>query len=135
MGAIAHEGDVVPILLLQHDEQVRLEPARVAELYLKYGEDRAERILSDAVEEIALGLSRLSRLGPHGPLTEIAELSTVMAEKASQCGMLDLARVARSVRDAAAQIDLAALGATLARLARVGDRSLAAIWGPCNASL
>lgn len=128
-------GYSLTVLLLQHEETVRLEPSRLAELYLKYGEDRAERLLSEAVEDIALALSRLSRLGPHGSLTEIADIALGLSENATQCGMLDLANVAISVRKAAAQIDLAALGATMARVSRVGDRSLAAIWGPCNAQI
>lgn len=128
-------GSVVAVYLLIHEEQVCVDPGRLADLYMRCGEDRAERKLSSTVEDIALALSRLSRIGPHGSLTEIADLAQGLADDAARCGLIDLVRVAGHVRGAAAQIDLAALGATMARLARVGDRSLAAIWGPCNATL
>lgn len=128
-------GQVVAVYLLTHDEPVRFDPGRVAEMYLEFGEDQAEQMLSAAGEDVAVGLSRLAKLGPHGVLTEIADIAAGLDARAEQCGMVDLARVARDVRGAASQIDIAALGATLARLSRVGDRSLSAIWGPCNASL
>lgn len=132
---MADRGIVVAVFLLTHSEPVRFDPGRVADIYMELGEDRAEQLLSDAVEDVAVALSRLSKLGPHGSLTEIADIAEGLSTRAEHCGMIDLARVAGDVRGAAAQIDLAALGATMARLARVGDRSLAAIWGPANASL
>jgi hypothetical protein len=42
--------------------------------------------------------------------------------------MLKLARVARDVAELAHGRDVAALGAVMARLDRIGDRSIIAVW-------
>jgi len=122
---------VVAVYLLRHEEQqIRLDQRQVAQLYLDCGEEGAERALADAIENIAAILSRLGQIGPHGSLNDIADLASDLVKHARCCGMVDLARVAENVKHAAAQIDLAALGATMARVGRVGDYSLAAIWAP-----
>jgi hypothetical protein len=51
-----------------------------------------------------------------------------MVAIADQIGMASLARVARDVSSCAVRVDAAALGATLARLERIADVSLMAIW-------
>jgi hypothetical protein len=47
---------------------------------------------------------------------------------ADKIGMVTLARVAQDVGLCAGRSDAAALAATLARLTRIGDRSLSAVW-------
>ncbi|MCV6598089.1 MAG: hypothetical protein OIF40_13525 [Mangrovicoccus sp.] len=123
------------VYLLTHEENIRLDQSQLVQLYRDCGEERAEQALADAIENIAVILMRLERLGPHGSLTEIADLATQLASYARCCGMVDLARVSEHVKNAAAQIDLAALGATLARLGRIGDHSMAAIWAPNDATV
>ena len=51
-----------------------------------------------------------------------------IADSASKIGMATLARVARDVDIVMARQDMAAIGATLARLRRVGERSVYAIY-------
>ena len=104
---------------LVHDEGVRLDGARLAALYAELGEAGAEAVICRAMEDLASVLADLQRL---------ADCAGLLARVAGDIGMATLVRVAGDVADCAARGDLTALTAVLARLVRIGDRSLTAVW-------
>ncbi|MEJ6393203.1 hypothetical protein V8J82_08055 [Gymnodinialimonas sp. 2305UL16-5] len=121
-------GDVrAPIMELDIQEPARFNPDRLEELCHRIGEVRAEA-------EVALALHRISELLPtlrtamrDDEEAFLTALDTIVAD-AELIGMATLGRVARSVLDSFATNNLVALAATLARLERVGDRSIHAVW-------
>lgn len=109
-------------------ETVRLDQDRVETLYRQLGESGAENVICRAIEELAVRLAhceRLWRMGNHGELRKSARSLVAIAD---QIGMTTLARVAGDVTHAIDAQDSAALGATLCRLVRIGERSLTAVW-------
>lgn len=112
---------------LHPDEPARFNPDRLEELCHRIGEVRAEA-------EVALALHRISEHLPHlkTMLHEDGAAFTLtidrIASDADLIGMATLARVARNVIDSHASGNLVAVAATLARLERVGDRSIHAVW-------
>lgn len=121
-------GDAVaPIMELDLQEPTRFNPERLEELCHRIGEVRAEA-------EVALALHRLSELLPHirrlmrdDETAFVTALESIVND-AELIGMATLARVARSVLDNFATNNLVSLAATMARLERVGDRSIHAVW-------
>ncbi|OAN69313.1 hypothetical protein A8B78_05585 [Jannaschia sp. EhC01] len=120
--------DLCPsITQLALDEPARFNPECLEELCVKIGEVRAEA-------EVALALHRLSELLPklEAMLRDDGAGFAVAVEQvcrdADLIGMATLARVAHSVLDSYATGNHVALAATLARMDRVGERSIHAVW-------
>ncbi|MEL6519533.1 MAG: hypothetical protein AAFQ66_01120 [Pseudomonadota bacterium] len=110
------------------DETVRLDPDKLGALYFQLGETGAETVVCRAMEELAIRLKELSNLMAGDDFERMAKISRSLVGIAEQIGMTTLARVARDVSLCASRRDGPALAATLARLERIGDRSLTAIW-------
>lgn len=123
------------ICALAPDEIVRLEPDRLLALCRQMGETGAEDVVCRAVEELALRLGKCERLWRAQDLAGLRKCARSLIAIADQIGMTTLARVAQDVTDCADSRDPAALGATLSRLIRIGDRSLTAVWGSQGLSL
>ncbi|MCB2127952.1 MAG: hypothetical protein KDE03_02455 [Rhodobacteraceae bacterium] len=119
---------VVKLAILQHDEGVRLDPDRLAALYAELGETGAEAVIAKAMEELSSRLGEVQRLSDHGKPAELARSARLLCKVADQIGMTSFARVADDVRATADAGDHAGQAATLARLVRIGDRSLNAVW-------
>lgn len=109
-------------------EPARFNPEQLENLCSTMGDVRAET-------EVALALERISHtlagLGPtvEGGHVEYLRLSlSDLIRDAELIGMSTLARVARDVLDCEAGGNEVAFRATLARLTRVGDRSIHAVW-------
>lgn len=113
---------------LYPDEPIGLERSNLESLFLQLGRSGAENVVCRAMEELAVRLSDLPGLYRNGHLEELAKLSRSLIGIAEQIGLTTLARVAGDVAYCAGTGDAAALGATLARLERIGDRSLTAVW-------
>lgn len=110
------------------DETVRLDPDRLAELCRQMGESGAEDVVCRAIEELALRLGQCERLWRAQDGAGLRKCARSLIAIADQVGMTMLARVAQDVTDCTDSQDPAALGATLCRLIRIGDRSLTAVW-------
>jgi hypothetical protein len=110
------------------NEPVRLDPDRLGTLYFKLGESGADNVICRAMEELAVRLNDMPKMKREGDLPRLAKTARSLVGIADQIGMSSLARVAGDVAHCANNNDHAALGATLARLQRIGDRSLSAIW-------
>ena len=119
---------VAEVLDLVQSESVRLDPDRLHGLYLQLGESGAEDVVCRAIEELAVRLSHCERLWREQRRGDLRKSARSLIAIADQIGMTTLARVARDVTEAIDTGDPAAMGATLFRLMRIGERSLTAVW-------
>lgn len=119
----------MPLLaILRHEEGVRLDPDPLVALFSEMGERAAEQVICRAMESLAARLAMVQRHGDDGRPVQLAEEARRMAALAASVGLASVARVAGDVATAAEIRDHAAQAATIARLVRVGERSLSAIW-------
>ncbi|ROT97762.1 hypothetical protein [Histidinibacterium lentulum] len=109
-------------------ETVRFDPAPLLRLYGTRGEAEAEDAVCAVLEAISHRLLRLDRDLSLREIAAIPRLATEIAGLGDGIGLSTLATVARAVARCAEAGDGAALGATLARLGRVADRSISEIW-------
>lgn len=114
--------------VLGHDEVIRIDSDRLTDLYVELGEAAAEDVICRAMEELAVRLSHAERMYREADVELLRKSVRSMAAIADQIGLHLLARVARDVTATIDRADMIALAATLARLLRIGDRSLTAIW-------
>lgn len=116
------------VLKVRLKEKVRVDQDRLGALYAQLGEAAAEDVVCRAMEELALRLSHCSRLHTAGDLPELRKCTRSLIAISDQIGMLVLARVANDVIETIDDKNAPALAATLARLLRIGEQSLTAIW-------
>jgi len=113
---------------LEPTETVRLDNIRLDELYQRLGPISAENVISCAMEELAVRLSRISKAYKAGNLDDVRRIADSLGTIADQVGMPVLGRVAANVADLCLCNDGAALAATMSRLIRLGEKSLMAVW-------
>lgn len=116
------------VLKIRLTETVQVDQDRLGALYAELGEAGAEDVVCRAMEEIALRLSHCSKLHRAGQLVDLRKCARSLVAISDQIGMLVLARVAADVMEAIDGHDVPAIAATLARLLRIGEQSLTAIW-------
>ena len=115
--------------LLNPQEPVRLDAGRLGDLYNQLGETDAEDVVCRALEELAQRLGDAEMLYHAAQFVPLRKSVRSLVGIADQVGMPALARSAVHVVDCVDQGDPVALAATLARLMRVAEQSLAAV---CN---
>ncbi|MDP3339479.1 hypothetical protein [Frigidibacter sp.] len=113
---------------LVHEEGVRLDGDRLVALYAELGEAGAEAVICRAMEDLATALTDLQRLAVARDLAPMPGRARALAQIAGDVGMDSLCRVALDAAECAGRGDVPALAAVLARLVRIGDRSLTAVW-------
>ncbi len=116
------------VLKIRLKENVRVDQDRLGALYAELGEAGAEDVVCRAMEELALRLSHCSRLHGCDDFPGLRKCARSLIAIAEQIGMVVLARVAGDVIEAVDNGDTPAVAATLARLIRIGESSLTAIW-------
>ncbi|WP_299780223.1 hypothetical protein [uncultured Roseobacter sp.] len=116
------------VLKIRLKETVHVDQDRLAALYAELGEAGAEDVVCRAMEELALRLSHCSRLYLASDMTELRKCARSLIAIGDQIGMHVLTRVAGDVIAAIDAADGPAISATLARLIRIGEQSLTAIW-------
>ncbi|MGB1234390.1 MAG: hypothetical protein ACPG5U_01500 [Planktomarina sp.] len=116
------------ISVLTHDETVDLDTEQLGALYAQLGESNADAVVCRALEELANRLSLIERSYYQSDFPALAKAARGLVGIADQVGMKKLSVIAKTVADLSKAGDAPALSATLARLIRMGDRSLAAIW-------
>jgi len=119
---------VATTIRLMFDENVRLDSDRLAELYVQLGEAGAQDVVCRAMEELAVRLARISESYHANMTLDLRKGAKGLIGIAEQIGMQRLADVARDVRSCVDENDPIALAATMARLLRIGDCSLTAVW-------
>lgn len=117
---------------LQHDETVHLDPDKLGALYRDLGPRQTEVVLTRALEEIGQRIEALPEPYQEGRWAELARRARSLIAIADQIGMSKLARVAGDVAICAERCEAPALGACLARLDRIAQNSLAAIYDMAN---
>jgi hypothetical protein len=120
--------DACPIITkIAPNEPTRFNPECLEDLCHEMGEVRAEAEVAMALHRISETLPNLDALLQSDAQRFLARTDQVAID-AERIGMATLARVARNVVDAYASDNPTALAATLARLNRVGERSIHAVW-------
>ncbi|MEO0357207.1 MAG: hypothetical protein AAF386_02715 [Pseudomonadota bacterium] len=116
------------IAVITFDEGVQLDSDQLGALYSHLGSEEADVVVCRALEELANRLSLIERSYYQSDFTGLAKATRGLVGIADQVGMKKLANVAQDVVVLAQDSDSPALAAALARLVRLGDRSLTAIW-------
>jgi hypothetical protein len=109
------------------EEPARFNPECLEELCLKIGEVRAEAEVALALHRISDLMPKLTRLLGNDPQGFVRAIEG-LCKDAELIGMATLARVARDVVETYHSGNSVALSATVARLDRVGERSIHAVW-------
>lgn len=113
---------------LRMDEPVRLDPDRLVILYAELGQLAAERLIAAAMEDIAVQMVAVQLAAQERRADVVMRGAAEMADLSLQVGMVLLAKVARDLEACAARRDRVSQAAVLARLLRIGERSLTAVW-------
>lgn len=116
------------ISALAISEAVRVDSRRVAEIVAELGETSAQHVIGLALEQLAAALTSVEGALNDNDLAQAAAHAERMSRLAWQIGLLSLAGVAMDLGSTAERGDVPALAAIRARLLRVGNRSLTAIW-------
>ena len=109
-------------------ELIFMDAAHLTELARDKGALRAEYIANTALEEIAERLTMAEAAWVVGEFSRLQKIARSLVGMSEQMGMETLARIAAMAADAATGHDDVALAALVARLMRVGEGSLSAIW-------
>ena len=116
------------VINIEPEEPARFNPDRLERLCAEIGELRAEDEVAQALEVISARLQEIGVLDPLRDATPLAAGLRALIAASEHIGMATLARVGRNVQGCLVRRDNVALAATHARLIRIGDRSIHAIW-------
>lgn len=116
------------VLKIGLTETVHVDQDQLGSLYAQLGEAGAEDVVCRAMEELALRLSHCGRLHAAEKWDDLRKCAKSLIAISDQIGMHVLARVAGDVITSIDAKDWVAVAATLARLVRIGEQSLTAIW-------
>jgi hypothetical protein len=109
-------------------EPAGFNPGQLELLCDRLGEQRAEAEVAYALDRLATLLDQIAPLKQTGDHRALETLLAALVRDARMICMATLAQAGRHVLDCLESGDTVALAATLARLERVGDRSIHAIW-------
>ncbi|MDO5657595.1 MAG: hypothetical protein Q4G36_04660 [Paracoccus sp. (in: a-proteobacteria)] len=111
------------------DENVRIDLCRIDRITEGLG-GAGDDLIGDALEQIALGVNRLRLAARDGHFATVEAEAARLSRLAEQLGLVSLAHVAADVSSCTRRRDGPALAATLARVRRVTNRSLAELGTP-----
>lgn len=114
--------------VLAPKDDVHLDQAQLADLYMRMGPSEAEAILCRALEELAARLAKLEMYVAKNDAVQAAKIARGLVGIATQIGLIDLAQAARATANCYGRDDPVAQPAVLNRLIRVADRSLSEVW-------
>ncbi|PYF09722.1 hypothetical protein C8J30_10793 [Rhodobacter viridis] len=113
---------------LRMDEPVRLDPDRLVVLYAELGQLAAERLIAAAMEDLAVHLVAVQLAAKDQRVDLLDRASVEIARLSRQVGMMLLSRVALDLQACVRNDDRIGQAAVLARLVRLAERSLTAVW-------
>ncbi len=116
-------------------EDAHVDRNRLTELRIRLGDVGTENLVCRTMEELAVLLAKVHTALIRGHLYEVHAAAGKIASKSDHVGLTTLGNVAKDVHDLAATDNAAALSACAARLSRVGEGSLIAVWGDENLSM
>jgi hypothetical protein len=109
-------------------EQPAIDRDRLIRLYADLGGIAADRVICRAMEDLAIRLARTERARREGDARKMLREARGAASVADQLGMVQVARIARDLSRLAGTPDTTAIAAVAARLDRLGEACLAAVW-------
>lgn len=113
---------------LQPCEHIGLEFDRLERIWNRLGPEQGEQALGAAMEDLAILLNDVGVSWQMSDLPALRMRALGVQGIADRLGMPLLSRIAGDVVALCGTQDDAALAATVARLARVGEQSLCAVW-------
>lgn len=116
------------VLRLQYSEPVRLDRSQLDVLYKSLGPAGADEVVARALDALGDALALASAQYRTGQIEELRGALHNVVALSQQVGMTLLARIGRDVLELSHTFDAAAFGATMARLERIGEGSLVAVW-------
>ena len=116
------------LTVLAMQEPVQVDVRRLGEIVNELGESAAQTIICAAMEQLAAALAGAREAAMAGDMARLAERAELLSRLAWQVGLPGLAGVAVDVLACAERRDATGLAATLARMMRIGNRSLTDIW-------
>ena len=114
---------------LSHVEKVYVDSELLSDMATKMGEVGADQKVTQAMEKSMSCLCSIQKAVSLGKMDDLIRLSHELTVIAGNVGMTSYANVAADVHQCAVDGNSVALSATLARLHRIGDRSIMAVWG------
>ncbi len=117
--------DPVPLSPREHPV---LDRDRLLRLYADLGGTAADRVIARAMEDLAVRIVRADRARRDGDTRRLLREARGAASVADQIGLVQVARIARDLARLADRPDATAIAAVAARLDRMGEVCLAAIW-------
>lgn len=121
------------VTILQQGEGPCIDDDLLDALYQQLGTRAAEHLVANAVDELAVSLSVANDCYAAANTPDLRRTVVELGHVADQIGLTGLSLVANHVIRTIDQADGVALAATMARLFRVGESSLSAIWDEQNA--
>ncbi len=112
-----------------------MDQIRLTELRARLGPRGADETVSRAMEELAVQLAKVHKALDKSRLAEVHIAAKTIVEVSHHIGLNRLGRVGGDVAKLAISRDSAALAATAARLARVGESSQMMVWDLQDLSL
>lgn len=116
------------IALLSMNDAIRIDVQRLEQIVRELGEDCAAQVIGAALEELARSLRRTVLAAQEDDLGKVVACADQLSRLAWQVGLVTLAGVAIDVGACAEGRDATALASTVARLERIGNRSLTQVW-------
>lgn len=116
------------IAILSMNDAIRIDLQRLEQIVRELGEDCAAQVIGAALEELARALRRTVLAAQERDLGAVVNHADQLSRLAWQVGLVTLAGVAIDVGACAERRDATALASTVARLERIGNRSLTQIW-------
>jgi hypothetical protein len=111
------------IVILRHEEGVRMDGTRLAAILRERGPHAAETALAARMAEMAVQIAQMERHYRAGRMVLLCRHGRRLQHGADDIGMRSFARVVRDTRICAVRGDMVAFTATWARLLRIFDRS------------
>ncbi|MEL6642426.1 MAG: hypothetical protein AAFQ79_00715 [Pseudomonadota bacterium] len=120
--------------LVPHDTPF-VDPSCIENLVRQIGKGAAERFVGRALEDLALVLNRVERAKSDGDWERMIDHADSLGSIAEELGLVTLATVASALAHPLRRGDAAAAFAIVARLVRVGEKSLVSVWSTHDMSL
>ena len=116
------------VTTLRQNEAPGMDPDRITELYVKLGEVGAEDVICRAMEELASRLADIHEVQLFADADLLRQSARSIAEIAGKIGLTSLSRVALDAEYCLNFNDYVARSAIIARMVRIGEKSLTIVW-------
>jgi hypothetical protein len=119
---------VAILAVLRHEEGICVDAERLVAIYCGRAKRDAEEVLQRGIEDMASRVTEIQRHFDEGNRPSLIRSARMAARMADKLGMTSFSAVAGDLIAATEAVDGPAQAATLARLLRIVDRSVTAIW-------